>query len=141
VTELGRVLAHDLTQREAARQATQEGLGGLRQVLSDVQQYAIALGLHANERVEALGLLAGQYGAQVDRLERAYTGLSATLEATITQSNDQLARYLRTAEEKQDRFFSEYDDAVARISAGLTEAASVLVDAVNERREAAAADA
>jgi hypothetical protein len=129
VAELQRVLARDLEIRAAGQAEHARVLGALREATAELQGQANAIGRESAARIQQMGELTKLVGEQVAAVDRSYAGLVAALDAAMAGSNEQLKRYLETAEVRQTHFFDTYDLAVTKLYEKLLQAANYLAEA------------
>ncbi|MFT4976493.1 MAG: hypothetical protein ACI8S6_002398 [Myxococcota bacterium] len=97
---------------------------------------ATTLGLHSTARLDQLIELSREMAGQTTALESSYRDLSAQHQQAVRESREQLTGYLKDFNGQQAAVVHRIDDAAARLTEGLYQAADVLVTATTARRSA-----
>ncbi|MDB5099226.1 MAG: hypothetical protein JWM80_3647 [Cyanobacteria bacterium RYN_339] len=129
VAELERVLKRDLELRAAGQAEHGRAILALRETTTELQAQAGTIGRESAARIHQMAELTSLVGAQVAAVDKSYAGLVASLDAAMAGSNEQLKRYLETAESRQTHFFDTYDMAVTKLYEKLLQAANYLAEA------------
>lgn len=135
VGELERVIRREAELRATGQSEQEQAIASVREAMVEVHRFAGGVGLYTGERVQQLQDLARLTTDQVAAVDKSYAGLVATLDTAMATSNEQLKRYLETAEGRQTHFFDTYDTAVTKLYEKLLMAANYLVEAEHMRRE------
>jgi hypothetical protein len=133
VAELERVLKRDLEIRAAGQAEHGRGILAMREAGTELPGQAGAIGKDSAARIQQMTELTRVVGEQVTAVDRSYAGLVSSLDSAMASSNEQLKRYLETAESRQTHFFDTYDMAVTKLYEKLLQAANYLAEAATTR--------
>ena len=123
VANLERVFSQEVERRRQLN----ESMDKIQETVEVVNRLAIAVGLNSEQQKSSMKQFVRELSQEVKGVEQQYSNYANKLEQILQAwSNNVLT--------SQNKFFSEADSAMAKVSGGLLEAANVLVAAENNNR-------
>ncbi|MFB2736503.1 hypothetical protein [Umezakia ovalisporum] len=113
----------------------EETMTRIQETVRIMNNFANAVGLHSGERLEQIIEISRLLGSEATRIEKVYAGMIEQLNQALAMSNQHLVTYLEQASASERVFFTQADEATARISHQLLQAANYLVAAEAYRRD------
>ncbi|MDH6076779.1 hypothetical protein NWP16_02640 [Chrysosporum ovalisporum FSS-45] len=113
----------------------EETMTRIQETVRIMNNFANAVGLHSGERLEQIIEISRLLGSEATRIEKVYPGMIEQLNQALAMSNQHLVTYLEQASASERVFFTQADEATARISHQLLQAANYLVAAEANRRD------
>ncbi|MDH6065126.1 hypothetical protein [Umezakia ovalisporum] len=113
----------------------EETMTRIQETVRIMNNFANAVGLHSGERLEQIIEISRLLGSEATRIEKVYAGMIEQLNQALAMSNQHLVTYLEQASASERVFFTQADEATARISHQLLQAANYLVAAEANRRD------
>ena len=127
------VFEEEYNRRTALSQEMQESLIKIQQTTKVVSNLANTIGLNSGERLAQLQELACTIGGEASRVEKAYENLSREFNGGLQSWNQEMMGYFQRKSESDMKFFTQADEATARVCNQLVQAANYLVAAESSR--------
>ncbi|MDF0556078.1 hypothetical protein [Kamptonema sp. UHCC 0994] len=134
VTNFQKVFEEEYNRRKDISQEMQESLIKIKETTAQVNKFAHEIGLISGERFAQLQELARTIGKEASHVEKAYENLSREFNGGLQSWNQEMMGYFQRKSESDMKFFTQADEATARVCNQLVQAANYLVAAESTRR-------
>jgi hypothetical protein len=128
------VFEEEYNRRKDISQEMQESLIKIKETTAQVNKFAHEIGLISGERFAQLQELARTIGKEASHVEKAYENLSREFNGGLQIWNQEMMGYFQRKSESDMKFFTQADEATARVCNQLVQAANYLVAAESTRR-------
>ena len=141
VEDLQTAFQAEATKRQMLGQEVDRSMTKIQGTVEIVSNLANTVGLNSGARMAQIQELSQGMGKQIRELESAYNNLSNKFSESLQQRDDQLkqrddqlTKYLHRANESNTEFFTQADEATAKLCNNLLLAANYLVAAEDNNR-------
>ncbi|YAF94108.1 MAG: hypothetical protein AB3A66_15950 [Nodularia sp. CChRGM 3473] len=134
VQDLQIAFEQEYQRRSSLAAGMEQSLTKIQETVDIVSKFANVIGLTSGERLEQIKEISRVLGQEASRIENTYAGMIQQFNQALEISNQHLVNHLKLASDSEIHFFTQADEATAKISNQLLQAANYLVAAEANRR-------